>query len=53
LTFTLKSNAPRTTAVAAEYSVVAYSREGLTELATAVDQVLGEALARFANKGSP
>lgn len=26
------------------------SREGLTELASAVDGVLGEAMARFANK---
>jgi hypothetical protein len=38
------------TTVVAEYAVVGYSREGLTELASAVDGVLGEAMARFANK---
>jgi hypothetical protein len=50
LTFTLRSNMPGITTVVAEYAVVGYSREGLTELASAVDGVLGEAMARFANK---
>jgi len=50
LTFTLRSNTPGTTTVAAEYTVVGYSREGLTELANAVDGVLGEAMRRFASK---
>jgi hypothetical protein len=50
LTFTLRSEAPGTTTVVAEYAVAGYSREGLTELAGAVDGVLGEAMARFAKR---
>ena len=53
LTFTLRSNTTGTTTVVAEYSVVGYSREGLTELASAVDGVLAEAMARFAGKLVP
>jgi hypothetical protein len=34
-----------TTTVAAEYSVVGYSRDGLESVATAVDQVLGGRMA--------
>jgi hypothetical protein len=50
LTFTLRSASPAATSVIAEYSVVGYSREGLTSMAGAVDQVLGEQLRRFAAK---
>jgi uncharacterized protein YndB with AHSA1/START domain len=50
LTFTLRSAAPGTTTVVAEYAVAGYSREGLGGLAGAVDGVLGEAMARFAKR---
>jgi hypothetical protein len=50
LTFTLRSASPTATTVIAEYSVVGYSREGLTSIAGAVDQVLSEQLQRFAAK---
>ena len=50
LTFTLRSTAPTATTVIAEYSVVGYSRDGLSSFAGAVDQVLGEQLQRFAAK---
>ena len=50
LTFTLRSASPTATTVTAEYSVVGYSREGLSSIAGAVDQVLGEQLQRFAAK---
>ena len=50
LTFILRSNTPGVTTVVAEYAVVGYSHEGLTELASAVDGVLGEAIARLASK---
>ena len=50
LTFTLRSASPTATTVVAEYSVVGYSREGLSSIAGAVDQVLGEQLQRFAAK---
>jgi hypothetical protein len=53
LTFTLRSKTPQTTTVTAEYTVVGYSPEGLTELAKAVDEVLGEAMGRFANAHPP
>jgi hypothetical protein len=48
LTFTLRKASPTTTTVIAEYSVVGYSREGLSSIAGAVDEVLGEQLQRFA-----
>jgi len=48
LTFTLRSASPTATTVIAEYSVVGYSREGLSSVAGAVDQVLAEQLQRFA-----
>ena len=50
LTFTLRSASPTATTVVAEYSVVGYSRERLSSIAGAVDQVLGEQLQRFAAK---
>jgi len=50
LTFTLRSTSPTATTVIAEYSVVGYSREGLSSIAAAVDEVLGEQLQRFAGK---
>lgn len=50
LTFTLRSTSSDATTVIAEYSVVGYSREGLSSIAGAVDQVLGEQLQRFAAK---
>jgi hypothetical protein len=50
LTFTLRSTAPTATTVIAEYSVVGYSPDGLSSMAGAVDQVLGEQLQRFAAK---
>ena len=50
LTFTLRSASPTATTVIAEYSVVGYSREGLSSIAGGVDQVLGEQLQRFAAK---
>jgi hypothetical protein len=50
LTFTLRSASPTATTVIAEYSVVGYSREGLSSIAAAVDEVLGEQLQRFAAK---
>jgi hypothetical protein len=50
LTFTLRSAAPTSTTVIAEYSVAGYSHEGLSSSAGAVDQVLGEQLQRFAAK---
>lgn len=50
LTFTLRSETPGTTTVVAEYAVAGYSREGMTELAGAVDGVLGEAMGRFAKR---
>ena len=48
LTFTLRSASPTATTVIAEYSVVGYSRDGLSCVAAAVDQVLAEQLQRFA-----
>lgn len=48
LTFTLRSASPAATTVIAEYSVVGYSREGLSSIAAAVDQVLSEQMQRFA-----
>jgi hypothetical protein len=50
LTFTLRGASPSATTVIAEYSVVGYSRDGLSNTAGAVDQVLGEQLQRFAAK---
>jgi hypothetical protein len=50
LTFTLRSASPTVTTVIAEYSIVGYSRDGLSTLAGAVDEVLGEELQRFAAK---
>lgn len=50
LTFSLRSASPTSTKVAAEYSVVGYSADGLSSLAGPVDEVLGEQLRRFAAK---
>jgi hypothetical protein len=50
LTFTLRGETPGMTTVVAEYAVAGYSHAGLTELAGAVDQVLGEAMAHFATR---
>jgi hypothetical protein len=50
LTFTLHSKTPGTTTVTADYSVAGYSREGLAQLANAVDGVLGDAMAQFAKR---
>lgn len=48
LTFTLRSASPTATTVIAECPVVGYSREGLSSVAGAIDQVLAEQLQRFA-----
>lgn len=50
LTFTLRSTSNTRTAVVAEYSVIGYSRGGLTSLAAAVDEVLAEQMRRFAGE---
>jgi hypothetical protein len=50
LTFTLRSSSPNVTVVVAEYSVVGFTPDGLTAMAGAVDEVLGEQMARFANQ---
>lgn len=50
LTFTLRKASDTVTTVIAEYSVVGYSRDGLSGIAGAVDEVLGEQLKRFAAK---
>jgi hypothetical protein len=44
----LRSASPTATTVIAAYAVVGYSREGLSSVAAAVDQVLAEQLQRFA-----
>lgn len=41
LTFTLRSTSSAAATVITGYSVVGYSREGLSSIADAVDQVLG------------
>jgi hypothetical protein len=50
LTFTLHGTSPTATKVVAEYTVTGYARDGLSDVAGAVDEVLGEALRRFAAK---
>jgi hypothetical protein len=50
LTFTIRGKTAGVTTATAEYSVVGYSSEGFTQLAGAVDQVLGEAMGRFASR---
>ena len=48
LTFTLRSASATVTTVVAEYHVTGYSPEGLSSIASAVDQVLDQQLRRFA-----
>jgi hypothetical protein len=48
LTFTLKAGSSGKTRVVAEYAASGYAADGFTELAPAVDRVLGAQLNRFA-----
>ena len=50
LTFSLQSSSPGVTTVVAVYSVVGFTRDGLTEIAASVDEVLSEQMSRFASK---
>ncbi len=50
LTFTLRSTSAMATKVTAEYTVAGYSADGFSEVAAAVDEVLGEQMSRLATK---